>query len=202
MRAMVIDRQGPSSVFHEAERPCPQTRPGHVLIRVRASSVNPVDYKIRSGMPIAPDFPAVLHGDVAGEVVEVGEGVSDFAVGDAVYGCAGGVSGTQGALAEYMLADARLLAPKPSNLSMEQAAALPLVGITAWEGLERTRVIAGANVLVHGGTGGVGHMALQLARTLGATITTTVSTRRRPNWPNPWGHTMLFCTPKLRWKIT
>lgn len=145
----------------------PQTRPGHVLIRVRASSVNPVDYKIRSGMPIAPDFPAVLHGDVAGEVVEVGEGVSDFAVGDAVYGCAGGVSGTQGALAEYMLADARLLAPKPSNLSMEQAAALPLVGITAWEGLERTRVIAGANVLVHGGTGGVGHMALQLARTLG-----------------------------------
>jgi NADPH2:quinone reductase len=152
----------------------PALKPGHVLIKVAATSLNPIDAKIRGGLPIAPALPAILHGDVAGTVSALGEGVSDLEVGGEVYGCAGGVRGTGGALAELMLADARLLAPKPRTLSLRESAALPLVAITAWEALERAGVKAGDHVLVHGGTGGVGHVAVQLAKARGARVTATV----------------------------
>lgn len=140
--------------------------------------MNPVDYKIRRyGLPFAPDLPAVLHGDVAGVIEAVGEGVESFQPGDAVYGCAGGVKGQGGALADYMLADARLIAKKPESLDFGAAAALPLVVITAWEGLiEKADIQPGQRVLVHGGTGGVGHIALQLAKWRGAQVTATAST--------------------------
>jgi alcohol dehydrogenase len=99
--------------------------------------------------------------------------VTGFAMGDEVYGCAGGLADLQGALAEFMSADARLIAHKPKALSMREAAALPLVGITAWEGLHRAGVAAGQKVLVQGGAGGVGHLAVQLAHHLGAEVSAT-----------------------------
>jgi NADPH2:quinone reductase len=175
MKAQVINRFGPSSVFEPAELPRPAPGPGEVLIRVAASSVNPVDCKIRSGLlqAIAPEFPAVLHGDVAGVVEETGAGVDRFQPGDEVYACAGGLKGLGGALAEYMAADAGLVARKPASLTMAEAAALPLVSITAWEGIARAGVKPGQHVLVHGGTGGVGHVAQQLARVRGARVTVT-----------------------------
>ncbi|MBE9078611.1 zinc-dependent alcohol dehydrogenase family protein [Romeria aff. gracilis LEGE 07310] len=181
MKAMIIEQFGDSSVFIQSDVPKPELRPGHVLIRVEASSVNPVDYKVRRYQPpFAPELPAILHGDVAGVVEAVGDGVNEFKPGDAVYGCAGGVQGHGGALADYMLADARLIAKKPSRLDFAAAAALPLVTITAWEGLiDKANVQAGQTVLIHGGTGGVGHVALQLAKWRGAHVTATASTSEK-----------------------
>lgn len=138
MKSQVIQSFGEPSVFQLKEIPKPELKPGHVLIQVKATSVNPIDTKVRAGAvpAVAPELPAVLHGDVAGVVSEVGEGVTEFEIGDEVFGCAGGFKGTSGgALAEFMLADADLLAHKPKNLTMEEAAALPLVSITAWEAL-------------------------------------------------------------------
>ncbi len=178
MRAFAIEQFGDPGVFREMELPLPKVLPGHVLIRVAATSVNPVDRKIRQGLSasLAPSFPAVLHGDVAGTIVEVGAGVDRFQVGDAVYGCAGGIKGLGGALAEYMLADARSIALKPPSLTMAEAAALPLVSITAWEALiDRAKVQPGQTVLVYGATGGVGHIGVQLAKWAGATVCGTVS---------------------------
>ena len=179
MKALVINEFGSSNVFEQKPVPYPRIlTPKQVLIKVAASSVNPVDIKIRSGAAsgIAPEFPAILHGDVAGTIAQIGTGVTKFQIGDQVYGCAGGVKGTAGALAEYMVADADLLALKPQILTMTEAAALPLVGITAYEALfQRTKILPGQKVLVHGGTGGVGHIAIQLAKAQGATVFTTVS---------------------------
>jgi NADPH2:quinone reductase len=178
MKAIAIQQFGAPSVFQALNIATPSVRPGHVLIRVAATSVNPVDTKIRAGVvaAIAPDFPAVLHGDVAGVVEAVGQGVEHLQVGDEVYGCAGGVKGSGGALAEYMLADADLVARKPTSLPLAEAAALPLVSITAWEGLiDRAQVRPGQRVLVYGSTGGVGHIAVQLAKWAGATVYALVS---------------------------
>jgi len=174
MQAQVLRSFGDPSKFELTELPTPQIRPGSVLIRVAATSVNQIDLKILEGLPIGPDLPAVLGADVAGRVEKVGAGVIDFAAGDEVYGCAGGVKGQEGALAECMVADARLLAPKPRNLTMHEAAALPLVGITAWDALERVSLSESDHVLVHGGVGGVGHVAVQLAKARGSRVATTV----------------------------
>ena len=147
-----------------------------MLVRVQASGINPLDTKIRAGgAPHAQHpLPEVLGLDLAGTVAAVGEGVSGFKVGDEVYGLTGGVGGHQGSLAQYAAVDARLLAEKPSNLSMREAAAIPLVFITAWEGLvDRAQVRPGMKVLVQGGGGGVGHMAIQIARAFGADVFAT-----------------------------
>lgn len=179
MKAMVIDEFGGPQVFREAKMPTPEPTPGHLLVKVAATSVNPVDFKIRSGAipAIAPAFPAVLHGDVAGVVEAVGEGVEGFNAGDEVYACAGGFKGLAGgALAEHMLADAEVVASKPKSISMIEAAALPLVTITAWEAImERVNVQPGQHVLVHGATGGTGHIGIQLAKVAGATVYATGS---------------------------
>ncbi|UYX50202.1 zinc-dependent alcohol dehydrogenase family protein [Bacillus thuringiensis] len=183
MKAQIIHSFGDSSVFQLEEVSKPKLLPGHVLIHVKATSVNPIDTKMRSGAvsSVVPEFPAILHGDVAGIVIEVGEGVSKFELGDEVYGCAGGFKGTtRGALAEFMLADARLIAHKPKNLTMEEAAALPLVTITAWESLfDRANIKSGQNILIHGATGGVGHVAIQLAKWAGAKVFTTASQQNK-----------------------
>ena len=176
MKAMTLTAYGPETSFTEAEQPRPVAGPGQVLVRVKATSVNTIDTMIKdmgSDLPLSPELPAVLGMDFAGIVEEVGAGVTGYAVGDEVYGCAGGLANLQGALAEFISADARLIAHKPKSLSMREAAALPLVGITAWEGLERAGVSSGQKVLVQGGAGGVGHVAVQLARHLGAEVSST-----------------------------
>ncbi|WP_100639569.1 zinc-dependent alcohol dehydrogenase family protein [Marinobacter salexigens] len=180
MKAMVIEEFGGPEVFVEREVKTPEPAAGQVRIKVVASSVNPIEAKIRSGLVKAgPDMPAILNGDVAGIVDKVGPGVTDFAPGDEVFGCPGGTKGWQGALADFMVADARMLAKRtPSmGLSLEDCAALPLVFLTAWAALvERANIQAGEHVLIHAGTGGVGHVAIQIAKHLGARVATTVST--------------------------
>ena len=178
MKAVILDEHGSTDGFKVTEIPPPTALPGNVVLKVCASSVNPVDCKIRSGMlaGIGPSLPGVLHGDVAGIISEVGEGVEAFEVGDEVYGCVGGFKGTPGVLAEYALADARLLSTKPSSLSMKEAAVLPLIGITAWNALiDRGQLSKGQRVLVHAGTGGVGHISVQLAKAMGGEVHTTIS---------------------------
>lgn len=179
MKAMVIDQFGDPDVFRQVELADPKPIPGHLVIRVAATSVNPIDYKLRKGLvpAFAPDFPAVLHGDAAGVVEAIGPGVTKFKPGDEVYACAGGFKGLAGgALAEYMLADEALVALKPKTITMIEAAALPLVSITAWEALfDRAQIREGQHVLIHAGTGGVGHIALQLAKWGGARVAATVS---------------------------
>lgn len=174
MRAQILTAYGEPDNFRLVDLPKPELRPGTLLIRIIATSVNQIDAKIRTGLPIGPDLPAVLGCDAAGIVEAVGAGVIGFMPGDEVYGCVGGVKGQGGTLADYVLADARVVAHKPGTLSMREAAALPLVSITAWEALERAVVSSSDHVLVHGGVGGVGHIAIQLAKALGARIATTV----------------------------
>ncbi|GAA1971366.1 zinc-dependent alcohol dehydrogenase family protein [Catenulispora subtropica] len=176
MRALVLEEFGTEPVLRSVERPTPG--PGEVLVRIEASGVNPLDLKIKAGAAgharVTP--PAVLGIDLAGVVTEVGPGVTRFDVGDEVYGMAGGVGGLPGTLAEYSAVDADLLAVKPARLTMAEAAALPLALITAWEGLvDRARVGEHDSVLVHGGAGGVGHVAVQLARAHGAKVFATGS---------------------------
>lgn len=176
MKAMLIHNYGDDAVFEAAEVDTPVAKAGHVLVKIAASSVNTVDTMIRKmgkELPLAPDTPAILGMDFAGTVEALGEGVSEYSVGDEVYGCAGGLADLPGTLAEYIVADVKLLAHKPGNLSMREAAALPLVAITAYEGLKRAGIEAGQKVLVHGGSGGVGHVAVQLAKHFGADVYAT-----------------------------
>jgi NADPH:quinone reductase-like Zn-dependent oxidoreductase len=176
MQAVVaIDHNAPLQL-HTLDMPEPG--PGQVLVQVMASAVNPLDTKIHAGKGghARQPFPAVLGMDLAGVVTKLGAAVTDFAVGDEVYGMAGGIGGNQGALAQFIAVDAGLLARKPRNLSMREAAALPLVFITAWEGLvDRANVRSGQTVLVHGGAGGVGHVAVQIAKARGADVFATGS---------------------------
>jgi NADPH:quinone reductase len=176
MRALVLESANAPFVSRQVARPV--AGPGQVLVEIAASGVNPLDTKIRAGVAghARHPLPAVLGMDLAGVVRAVGAGVERFRVGDAVYGLTGGVAGLQGSLAEYAAVDADLLAHKPAKLSMREAAALPLIAITAWEGLvDRARTRAGDKVLVHGGAGGVGHVAVQIAKALGADVYATVS---------------------------
>ena len=171
MRAALLEKARDPFTIRKIPRPV--ARPGEVLVRIKASGVNPLDLKIRAGEAghARHILPAVLGMDLAGIVHSVGDGVSEFRPGDEVYGLAGGVGGIQGSLAEYAAVDAALLAPKPANLTMREAAALPLVFITAWEGLmDRAAVKAGQNVLIQGGAGGVGHIAAQIALARGAKV--------------------------------
>ncbi|MFS4092259.1 zinc-dependent alcohol dehydrogenase family protein [Streptomyces sp. AF1A] len=176
MRALVLKRYG--SPLEPTEIETPVAGPGQVLVKTAASGVNPLDVKIRTGKAAHAQrvLPAVLGLDLAGVVEAVGEGVSGFAPGEAVYGLTGGVGDLQGSLAEYAAVDVRLLAHAPTALSPREAAALPLVVITAWEGLvDRAHVGAGDKVLVHGGAGGIGHVAIQIARAHGAQVFATGS---------------------------
>jgi NADPH:quinone reductase-like Zn-dependent oxidoreductase len=180
MQAVLLNTFGGPLVLGEIARPV--AGHGQVLVRIKASGVNPLDTKIALGKADHANavLPAVLGIDMAGVVVSVGPGVSGFAAGDEVYGMTGGVGGVQGSLAQYAAVDADLLARKPQRFSMREAAALPLVFITAWEGLvDRAKVRAGQKVLVHGGAGGVGHIAVQIAKAAGALVYATGKAAQR-----------------------
>lgn len=178
MKAMIVREVGSADSFEFTQVEYPKLRAGHLIVKVRATSVNPIDTKVRGrSLPFSPAFPAVLHVDFSGEVEEVAADVKGFQIGDAVYGAGGGIKGTEGgALAEFLLVDAKLVSLMPTNLSFTQTATLPLVAITAWEALfDKLRIRSGDSILVHAGLGGVGHIAAQLAKYAGAVVHTTVS---------------------------
>jgi NADPH2:quinone reductase len=178
MRAAILESF--DAPFRITTMPRPTPEAGQVLVRVAASAVNPLDIKIHAGeAPHARQpLPAILGIDLAGVVEAVGPDVTDFRRGDEVYGMTGGVGGHQGSLAQFAAVDADLLAPKPPTLSMREAAALPLAFITAWEGLmDRAALKPGQTVLIQGGAGGVGHIAIQIACALGAKVFATGSRR-------------------------
>jgi NADPH:quinone reductase len=171
MKAAILETHGTPFRLGSVARP--QAEAGQVLVRIKASGVNPLDTKIQTGQAAHArhPLPAILGIDLAGIVEAVGPGVSGFKPGDAVYGMTGGVGGLPGSLAEFAAVDAHLLAQKPANLDWRQAAALPLIFITAWEGLvDRAGVQAGQKVLILGGAGGVGHIAVQIALARGAQV--------------------------------
>ncbi|MEA9977513.1 MULTISPECIES: zinc-dependent alcohol dehydrogenase family protein [unclassified Pseudomonas] len=176
MQALLVDFSDAPLRLTQLPMPIPEA--GQVLVRIKASGVNPLDTKIRTGKAAhaRQPLPAVLGMDLAGVVHALGPGVDRFKVGDEVYGMASGVGGVQGSLAQFAAVDTELLALKPSNLSMREAAALPLVFITAWEGLiDRADLQANQTVLIQGGAGGVGHIAVQIARAVGAKVYATGS---------------------------
>ncbi|MGY4967406.1 NADP-dependent oxidoreductase [Streptomyces sp. 900105245] len=177
MKAAVINQYGQvGDVVTVTEAPTPAVGPRDVLIEARAAGVNPVDYLIVKGFmspgELAQSF--VLGNEVAGVVAAVGAEVTDFALGDEVFARVDPRVG--GAFAEYVAVDQSLVAPKPKALSFTEAASLPLVGLTAWQALtEQAKVGPGTKILVHGGAGGVGSVAVQLAKHLGAEVVATAS---------------------------
>jgi NADPH:quinone reductase-like Zn-dependent oxidoreductase len=178
MKAFVVERYGDADTVRAGDVPDPQVGDDDVLVRIRAASVNPLDLKTRGGdlKAILPyRVPFVLGNDLAGEVVAVGVSVTRFAVGDEVY--ARPDKNRIGAFAELIGIHQDDVAAKPTTLTMEEAASIPLVGLTSWQALvERANLQPGQKVLVHAGSGGVGTIAIQLAKHLGASVATTTST--------------------------
>lgn len=174
MKAIVIREFGGPENFELCDMPKPTPSAGQVLVRVRAASVNPVDYKIRSsGAWAQVPMPAILGYDAAGTVEAVGPGVSHLAPGDDVFYSAR-IFGRQGTYAEYHVEDAEIVAKKPAHLSFEEAAALPLAAITAYDAVVTFFATKpGDTVLVHAGAGGVGSLAVQLAKAAGARVIAT-----------------------------
>lgn len=180
MKAARIHSYGAPDVLTYEEAPRPVAEAGEVLIRVHAAGVNPVDWKTRKGMGVASDLkglPAILGWDVAGTVEALGEGVTEFEAGDEVYGMIR-FPYEGAAYAEYATAPVEDLARKPKSLDFVQAAGVPLAALTAWQALfEGAKLEAGQTVLVHAAAGGVGHIAVQLARWKGARVIGTASAR-------------------------
>jgi len=181
VKAIVMTGVGKLDVLQMQDVPKPKIeKPTEILVKLKAAGVNPIDTKLRGRGTFYPEqMPAILGCDGAGVVVAVGDRVERFQPGDEVYFCAGGLgkAGT-GNYAEFTVVDELCVAPKPTSLSFAEAAAAPLVLITAWESLyDRGRLKAGQKVLIHGGAGGVGHVAIQLAKLEGAEVCTTVGSQ-------------------------
>src|SRR3989454_2683891 len=178
MKAFIVDRYGSSDGVRAGEMPDPELRDDDVLVQIHAASVNPVDLKIRDGklkLILPYRLPFILGNDLAGVVVRVGSGVRRFKPGDEVY--ARPDTDRIGAFAEFISIKEDAVANKPKELTMEEAASIPLVGLTAWQALiERANLKRGQKVLIHAGSGGVGTLAIQLAKHVGATVATTTST--------------------------
>lgn len=179
MKAAQINEYGDPSVITIVDVAKPVTREGYVLVEVYASSLNPVDSAIRSGrvkemMPL--QFPATLGGDFAGIVTEVGAGVANVTVGDRVYGQANAAFGNSGAFAEYTATRAGQVAKVPANLSFKEAASLPLVGVSALQALTtHINLAPNQKILINGGSGGIGTLAIQIAKHIGAYVATTTT---------------------------
>ncbi|MBI2611697.1 NADP-dependent oxidoreductase [Candidatus Gottesmanbacteria bacterium] len=180
MKAAQINSYGGIDVLEINENaPKPSPTENQVLVEIYTTSINPIDYKIRKGYlkQFAPlNFPTTLGGDFAGRVVEVGEGVTNYKVGDEVYGTTIVLSGGSGAFAEMGVANTKNIALKPKSASYIEAAALPLAGSSALQGVEgHIKLKKGQRILIHGGAGGIGHLAIQIAKEKGAYVATTVS---------------------------
>lgn len=174
MKAIILEEFNSVSLLKQVQKPV--AKEGQVLIKIKASGINPLDLKIRAGQAAHAQVsvPAILGIDMAGVIEAIGEGVTNFAQGDEVYGMVGGIADSQGTFAEYIVADANHIAHKPLNISFRDAAALPLNTITAWEALvDRAQVTSDKTVLIHGGAGGVGHLAIQIANYFGAVVYAT-----------------------------
>jgi NADPH:quinone reductase-like Zn-dependent oxidoreductase len=175
MKAMLLTGHGGPETLRYGDAPDPTPKPGEIVVDVHAASVNAADYKVRlGGRGYNLRFPHILGRDFSGVVAATGEGVSDFAVGDAVFGV--NDAGLEGAYAEKLAIKAAIVARKPDRLSHLQAAAMALTGITAIWAIEDTaRLQAGETILIQGGAGGVAGFAIQLAKHLGASVLTTAS---------------------------
>ena len=198
MKAILMTDAGSPEVLQLQEVPQPRIeKDTEILVRLRAAGVNPIDTKLRQRGTFYPDqMPAILGCDGAGVVEAVGSGVQRFQVGDEVYFCAGGLGEHRtGNYAQLAVVDERMVARKPSSLSFAEAAAAPLVLITAWEALyDRGRLEAGQRVLIHAGAGGVGHVAIQLAKLKGAEVCTTVGSQDKARLARQFGadHSILY----------
>lgn len=198
MKAVLMKAPGEPDVLQLQDIPEPTLQTDtEILVRLHAAGVNPIDTKLRQRGTFYPDqMPAILGCDGAGVIQAVGAGVQRFQVDDEVYFCAGGLgqAGT-GNYAEFAVVEERLVAHKPKSLSFTEAAAAPLVLITAWESLyDRGRLEAGQKVLIHAGAGGVGHVAIQLAKLKGAEVCTTVGSQEKARLVRHFGadHPILY----------
>jgi NADPH:quinone reductase-like Zn-dependent oxidoreductase len=174
MKAVVIDRYGSADTLQYQDRPNPTPQANEVLVRVQAVGLNPIDWKVRQGefrlLPFAKGLPRIAGSDFAGEVVEVGQQVTEYGVGDRVYGSINPLQG--GACAEYVAVSVGTIAHRPNALSAEEAAAIPIAGITALMAIrDKAQVRSGQHVLINGAAGGVGTFAVQIAKSMGATVT-------------------------------
>jgi len=189
MKAVMLNAVGEPEVlqFHDIETPSLST-PNDILIKLKAAGVNPVDTKLRSGLYPVNNFPAILGCDGAGIVEQIGPDVTRVKEDDEVYFFHGGVGDIQGNYAEYKVLDERFVAHKPESQNFTQAAAAPLVLLTAWESLfDRAHLTKGQTVFINAGAGGVGHVAIQLAKQIGAKVCTTVSNKEKATFVKDLG---------------
>lgn len=176
MKAIVMNQYGDSEELVETELSKPEINPDQVLIEMHATAINPIDWVMRSGymaesMPV--EFPFILGWDAAGVIAEVGQDVTQFKVGDEVFARPATENGTY---AEYVAVEEDLVALKPNNISFNEAASVPLAGLTAWQCLvDFGQIQAGDKVLIHAGSGGVGSLAIQIAKSFGAYVLSTAS---------------------------
>lgn len=182
MNAIDFRKHGPPDVLHLETWPLPERKPGQVIVKMAATSVNPIDLKMRSGdaaPPLVYKVPKIPGGDVAGYVTDAELQMSRFKVGDRVFGLTdtAGPLSERGTYAQFVAVDESWLAPIPESLSYEEAGATSLVALTAYQAIEPANLQAGHRVLIHGGSGGVGHMAIQLAKIKGAYVVTTCSAK-------------------------
>jgi len=162
----------------DSKRPTPSSN--QILVENCAASVNPFDFKVRNGMvPGLPsEFPITIGGDFSGKIIEIGSSVSGYRIGDEVYGQASIFGGASGSFAEYLVVNPRSIALKPENLDFKEAASLPLVGASAVQALhDHIELKSGQKILIQGGAGGIGSIAVQIAKNIGAFVATTVSTQ-------------------------
>lgn len=176
MKAIIMNQYGESEELVETELSKPEINPDQVLIEMHATAINPIDWVMRSGymaesMPV--EFPFILGWDAAGVIAEVGQDVTQFKVGDEVFARPATENGTY---AEYIAVEEDLVALKPNNISFNEAASVPLAGLTAWQCLvDFGQIQAGDKVLIHAGSGGVGSLAIQIAKSFGAYVLSTAS---------------------------
>ncbi len=197
MQAILMTNTGNPDVLKFQKVPTPQIDTNtQVLVKLHAAGVNPIDTKLRKRGTLYPEqMPAILGCDGAGVIESIGNEVQNFKVGDQVYFCYGGLGSKPGNYAEYIVVEENFLSHKPNSLSFVQSSIVPLILITAWESLyDRGRLEPGRKVLIHAGAGGVGHIAIQLAKLKGAEVCTTVSSPEKANFVKDLGadHVILY----------